>query len=149
MFEEFDETYAQAFGVQAARPSPNSSDVQFAKEPSRAPLSGPLVIAGGSWRSRYLCQTAKVKDIPRRKVSLKCRDDTDVYQINRIPGPAPSSAAYKEGLPVSATGGYVLQKRSTSHVNAETTHNIEQSQSAGGATLSHNMLDKMQLLSNF
>ncbi|KDO56246.1 hypothetical protein CISIN_1g001012mg [Citrus sinensis] len=81
VFEEFDETYAQAFGVQPTRPSHDRANVlaQSAKQPTKAPLSGPLVIAetlGGAKSSK---KSMKVKDQSKKdRYLFKRRDEPDV-----------------------------------------------------------------------
>ncbi|XP_068659096.1 PWWP domain-containing protein 1-like [Aristolochia californica] len=100
VFEEFDETYAQAFGMEPVRPPRNSLGVleHPVKAPTRAPLSGPLVIAEALNERRNSLKPAKVKDSSKKdKYLLKRRDVPNglgVVQDNIVP--------YND---------YVLQKR--------------------------------------
>ncbi|KAK7332990.1 hypothetical protein VNO80_29750 [Phaseolus coccineus] len=80
VFEQFDETYAQAFGVQPVRtthPQNNKLDQPgIVRHTPRAPLSGPLVIAeplgGGNSKS------VKVKEaLKKDRYLLKRRDDSN------------------------------------------------------------------------
>ncbi|PKA59338.1 Serine/threonine-protein kinase ATM [Apostasia shenzhenica] len=91
IFEEFDETYAQAFGVQPERTSPNSMGVldqpdRFA--PRVAPLSGPLVVAEalGSRRSSVKYSPAKPTKIAKKnKYLLKRRDGGSLPDLPSAP----------------------------------------------------------------
>ncbi|PKI74048.1 hypothetical protein CRG98_005526, partial [Punica granatum] len=129
VFEEFDETYAQAFGTPATRPSRDTGATdQPVREQTRAPLSGPLVIAETLGGSRSSSKTMKVKDQSKKdKYLFKRRDDS-------------ASAAYVEG---SDAGGYVLQKRVPSvPLNSQSPGKQEQDQSAVNATLGQDMVGK-------
>ncbi|KAJ8752460.1 hypothetical protein K2173_004748 [Erythroxylum novogranatense] len=117
-FEENDSTYAQAFGVQAARASNDVANPteQPVKEPTRAPLSGPLVIAetlGGGKSSK---KTMKLKDPSKTdRYLLKRRDEptfTRTPQIGQMQAGS-SAAVYVESLSVIEAGDYVLQKRAS------------------------------------
>ncbi|KAJ4957051.1 hypothetical protein NE237_013834 [Protea cynaroides] len=117
VYEEYDETYAQAFGVQTVRPSRDSMAIlnQLEKFPSRAPLSGPLVFAEALGERKSSTKFMKGKDQSKK----------DKYLLKRREGPhgpkahpvsqglvgisAPSS--FKEGETDLAAGDYVLQKR--------------------------------------
>ncbi|XP_031253836.1 uncharacterized protein LOC116111826 [Pistacia vera] len=115
VFEEFDETYAQAFGVQPARPSRDRGALldQSVRQPTRAPLSGPMVFAetlgGGKKKSM------KAKDLSKKdKYVLKRRDepgDSRTNQISQGPEILSSPSAVMEGSSTLAAGHYVLQKR--------------------------------------
>ncbi|KAG9153458.1 hypothetical protein Leryth_027607 [Lithospermum erythrorhizon] len=74
-FEEFDETYAQAFGAHPVRPDPKTAaDLQ--KEPSRAPLSGPLVFAEALGKGKAAAKSAKPRDqVDRDRYLFKRRDE--------------------------------------------------------------------------
>ncbi|KAK4796456.1 hypothetical protein SAY86_028782 [Trapa natans] len=109
VFEEFDETYAQAFGTSAARPSP---DVAIPidhpiRDPARAPLSGPLVIAEALGGSRSAIKPLKVKDQSKKdKYLFKRRGDS-------LPGLVGSldPVAFMEGSSPVGSGGYLMNKR--------------------------------------
>ncbi|KAH0462833.1 hypothetical protein IEQ34_010408 [Dendrobium chrysotoxum] len=90
VFEEFDETYAQAFGVDPVRPSSKSMGAfdqtdRFA--PRGAPLSGPLVVAETLAERRSSTRQASQKPTnigKKNKYVLKRRDD--------LPAASPSSS---------------------------------------------------------
>ncbi|KAJ1417123.1 PWWP domain [Sesbania bispinosa] len=103
VFEQYDETYAQAFGVRPMRPShpQNIQRDQPVKQPPRAPLSGPLVIAETLGGGKNTTKSVKVKDnLKKDRYLLKRRDDpSNSFQL-----------AYREETP-DTTGRYVFQKR--------------------------------------
>ncbi|KAF5746735.1 hypothetical protein HS088_TW06G00909 [Tripterygium wilfordii] len=118
VFEEFDETYAQAFGVKPTRP-PRGNVAALNREPPRAPLSGPLVIAETLNGEKSSKKPLKVKDhFKKDRYLFKRRDepsDSTAIQVN--PGktslPAPSAAYMGRSL-ASEARDYVLQKRAAS-----------------------------------
>ncbi|KAF8392606.1 hypothetical protein HHK36_022952 [Tetracentron sinense] len=122
VFEEFDETYAQAFGLQPVRPSRNSMGVldQASTVPSRAPLSGPLVIAEVLGKRKNSTKHLKVKDQSKKdKYLFKRRDEPNLTDLradhishDRASFLAPS--AYKEGAAALSAGDYVFEKRAPS-----------------------------------
>ncbi|KAL1549590.1 DNA (cytosine-5-)-methyltransferase [Salvia divinorum] len=72
LFEEFDETYAQAFGTTPVRPPRPTAPM--AVNPSRAPLSGRLVTSG---KKKYSMEPTKTKDqVEKDKYIFKRRDET-------------------------------------------------------------------------
>ncbi|WOL03321.1 hypothetical protein Cni_G12041 [Canna indica] len=83
VFEEFDDTYAQAFGVEPVRPSPCTGatpdqHVRFA--PRGAPLSGPLVVADSLRHKKRSSnkrapKAAKLSSAKKNKYILKKRDE--------------------------------------------------------------------------
>uniref|UniRef100_A0A803R5A8 PWWP domain-containing protein n=3 Tax=Cannabis sativa TaxID=3483 RepID=A0A803R5A8_CANSA len=113
VFEEFDETYAQAFNVQSGR----SSREPPAVLQSRAPLSGPMVIAetlgGGTSATKH----NKVKDSSKKdRYLFKRRDESgNIKGQKTSQGQASSSAqsAYVEGSVAVGDADYVLQKRAS------------------------------------
>ncbi|KAG0482937.1 hypothetical protein HPP92_011021 [Vanilla planifolia] len=129
VFEEFDDTYAQAFGVQPMRPTPNSMGMLDQPErftPRVAPLSGPLVVAeslGDRRSSTKLALQKAAKVAKKNKYLLKRREDLPTLAISSLPdvpsasqppqhygflGPLPA----KGELPVPNTdSNYILQKR--------------------------------------
>ncbi|KAK6276844.1 hypothetical protein POUND7_017167 [Theobroma cacao] len=117
VFEEFDETYAQAFGVQPARPSNASVDKsnQPVKQPPRAPLSGPLVIAEALGGGKSSKKPMKVKDHSKKdRYLFKRRNETSDLQVPQIGQGQASSLiqlTFREGSPTFLAGDYVLQKR--------------------------------------
>ncbi|KAK9292610.1 hypothetical protein L1049_020585 [Liquidambar formosana] len=117
VFEEFDETYAQAFGMQPVRPSHEPKDLSGVpvKVPPRAPLSGPLVIAEALGGGKSSTKPVKVKDLSKKdRYLLKRRDEPNGSRsLQTSQGQASSSAtsAYVEGSSSLASGDYVFQKR--------------------------------------
>ncbi|CAK7340668.1 unnamed protein product [Dovyalis caffra] len=108
VFEEFDETYAQAFGVHSSRSSNDTAKAsnQLAKEPSREELKKPL----------------KVKDhLKKDKYLLKRRDEPSDPRNFEIGRRQASPVAYVEGGSSAVEAGdYVLQKRApTPHNSAK------------------------------
>lgn len=140
VFEEFDETYAQAFGVQSARTSNELGDLpsQPVKQPPRAPLSGPLVIAETLSSSKSSKKSAKVKDHSKKdRYLFKRRDElSDSKTIQISPGKASSSvpSPFMEESSVFFAGDYVLQKRDP--VSQVSTHKQGDDISRGGASSS-------------
>uniref|UniRef100_A0A6N2KVS7 PWWP domain-containing protein n=1 Tax=Salix viminalis TaxID=40686 RepID=A0A6N2KVS7_SALVM len=126
VFEEFDETYAQAFGVHSSRPLNDTSKVsnQLAKEPTRAPLSGPLVIAEALGGEKSPKKPLKVKEHSKKdKYLLKRRDepnDPGTFEIGQRQASSSSPAIHVEGSSAAEAGDYVLQKRASApHISAE------------------------------
>lgn len=117
MFEEYDETYAQAFGVQSGRPRRDTvhSLDQRVKAPPLAPLSGPLVIAetlgGGTSATKH----TKARDNPKKdRYLFKRREESSKLKAHQNShGQTSSSApsAYAEGSVAAGDGDFVLQKR--------------------------------------
>ncbi|XVF37263.1 hypothetical protein REPUB_Repub19eG0131200 [Reevesia pubescens] len=115
VFEEFDETYAQAFGVRPERASPGDISNQPVRQTRRAPLSGPLVIAEALGGGKSSKMPMKVKDQSNKdKYLLKRTDEASHLQAPPQTSPAQASSSmqstYKEGLPTFVAGDYVLQK---------------------------------------
>ncbi|XP_047154951.1 PWWP domain-containing protein 1-like isoform X2 [Vigna umbellata] len=127
VFEQFDETYAQAFGVHPVRTthSPNNKTYQpgIVRHTPRAPLSGPLVIAealgGGNSKSVEVKEALK-KD----RYLLKRRDDPN----NSV------QSAYTEDKS-NAANSYLFQKRGPAV--PLTLHNLEKKEDTG--FVSHNV----------
>ncbi|XP_027930830.1 uncharacterized protein LOC114186946 [Vigna unguiculata] len=121
VFEQFDETYAQAFGVQPVRTthSPNNKIDQpgIVRHTPRAPLSGPLVIAealGGENSKSVEFKEALKKD----KYLLKRRDDPN----NSV------QSVYTEDKS-NAANSYLFQKRGLAV--PLTLHNLEKKEDTG------------------
>ncbi|KAI3445352.1 hypothetical protein Pfo_002017 [Paulownia fortunei] len=73
LFEEFDETYAQAFGTVPVRPPRPTAPV--AVDPSKAPLSGRLVIAEALGKGKISVKSVKTKDqVEKDKYLFKRRE---------------------------------------------------------------------------
>ncbi|MED6153147.1 hypothetical protein PIB30_098790, partial [Stylosanthes scabra] len=121
VFEQYDETYAQAFGVQPLRlshPQSNKPD-QRGRQPPRAPLSGPMVVAEALGGGKSTSKSAKVKDASKKdRYLFKRRDDSS----NSI------QLAYTEETP-DVAGQYVLQKRAPALPLAP--HNSEKREDTG------------------
>ncbi|GMI83214.1 PWWP domain protein 1 [Hibiscus trionum] len=105
VFEEYDETYAQAFAVQSSRPSNQTVNApqRSSKEAPQAPLSGPMVIAEALGGGKSSKKPVKVKDHSKK----------DRYLFKRRDEAASSTmqSSYREGSPSLVAGDYVLQKR--------------------------------------
>ncbi|XP_051130723.1 PWWP domain-containing protein 1-like [Andrographis paniculata] len=86
-YEEFDETYDQAFGSALVRPPGRT--VPTAADPSKAPLSGPLVIAEALGQGKLAAKPAKTKGqvetekylIKRRGEPMQMKRDSAVFGI--------------------------------------------------------------------
>ncbi|XP_030534679.1 PWWP domain-containing protein 1 isoform X1 [Rhodamnia argentea] len=132
VFEEYDETYAQAFGVQAVRPShdPIDATAQPVKEPPRALLSGPLVIAEALGGKRMSTKPMKVKDPSKKdKYLFKRRDDSSTQQTSPLQANSSVPATYLDGSSLAAAGGYILQKRApSSPANSQIPVKLEQTE---------------------
>lgn len=103
VFEQYDETYAQAFGVQRSRPSrPQNVPLnQPARQPPKAPLSGPLVIAETLGGGKSATKSVKFKENSKK----------DRYLFKRRDDPSDSSQlTYKEEIP-DAAERYLFQNR--------------------------------------
>uniref|UniRef100_A0A1J3KAI8 Putative oxidoreductase GLYR1 n=1 Tax=Noccaea caerulescens TaxID=107243 RepID=A0A1J3KAI8_NOCCA len=107
VFEEFDETYGQAFGTKSV-PTLASTHEPHNRAPPRAPLSGPLVIAETLSESKSSKKTAKVKDSKKQdKYLLKRRDEAGdkTVQFGQV------EASSSTGFGGSSDGDFVLQRR--------------------------------------
>ncbi|WOL09218.1 hypothetical protein Cni_G17971 [Canna indica] len=97
VFEEFDETYAQAFGVEPVRPSPRTGVTPDQHErfaPRGAPLSGPLVVAEPlrhkkSSSNNLAPKATKLSSAKKNKYVLKRRDEQEIT-IAGVGPPKPS-----------------------------------------------------------
>ncbi|XWS23449.1 hypothetical protein CRYUN_Cryun28dG0014800 [Craigia yunnanensis] len=135
VFEEFDETYAQAFGVQPARPSNTPGDIsnQPVKQTPRAPLSGPLVIAEALGGGKSSKKPMKVKDHSKKdRYLFKRRDETSDLQappqISQVQASSSMQSTYREGSPTFVAGDYVLQKRDpVSHISVKQEQTVSMS----------------------
>ncbi|XWS21855.1 hypothetical protein CRYUN_Cryun30bG0091400 [Craigia yunnanensis] len=127
VFEEFDETYAQAFGMHPARPSNAPDDIsnQPVKQTPRAPLSGPLVIAEALGGGKSSKKPMKVKDHSKKERYLfKRRDEASDLQappqISQAQSSSSMQSTYREGSLTFVAGDYVLQKRApVSHISVK------------------------------
>ncbi|RDX97551.1 DNA mismatch repair protein Msh6, partial [Mucuna pruriens] len=123
VFEQFDETYAQAFGVQPMRPTHSQTNPLdqpgTVRHPPRAPLSGPLVIAEALGGGKSTTKSVKVKEaLKKDRYLLKRRDDPN----NSV------QLAYKEDKS-DAADRYVLKKRAPAVL--VTPHNLEKQADMG------------------
>ncbi|KNA15137.1 hypothetical protein SOVF_100940 [Spinacia oleracea] len=113
VFEEFDETYAQAFNQHPARSSqlPALPD----KVPSRAPLSGPLVMADTLGGRKSSTKASKTKELSKKERYLfKRRDEAgDLRTTKTTQGHASSSlsVADEDGPSDTTAATFVFQKR--------------------------------------
>ncbi|KAL2941000.1 putative oxidoreductase GLYR1 [Bienertia sinuspersici] len=119
IFEEFDETYAQAFSQQPLRPSQSPAD----KEPSRAPLSGPLVMAETLGGRKSSTKATKTKEQSKKdRYLFKRRDEAAGLRASKTTQGHPSSSsssAYEDGTSDTAAAAYVFQKRDSAVSNDE------------------------------
>ncbi|KAL9233306.1 hypothetical protein vseg_008325 [Gypsophila vaccaria] len=133
IFEEFDETYAEAFGHKPERPQlPKPSTV---KEPSRAPLSGPLVFAdtAGSRKKATKTKVQSKKD----KYLFKRRDESNDKKTSTMSqrhGSPSTSSAHEDETSNSATDGYVFQKRDQAAAHNEIGESAATEQLAASAS---------------
>ncbi|XP_071725513.1 PWWP domain-containing protein 1-like [Rutidosis leptorrhynchoides] len=110
VYEEFDETYSQAFGHDPVQPSPESVLESARKIPSKAPLSGRQVFADTSGKGKSSAKSNKPKDNTKKdKYLFKRRDDKEVAR-QKEKGKAKQLAHVEDGGAL-ATGDYALQKR--------------------------------------
>ncbi|XP_043708414.1 uncharacterized protein LOC122657691 isoform X2 [Telopea speciosissima] len=160
VYEEYDDTYAQAFGVQPTRPSRDSMGVlvQPEKFPFRAPLSGPLVYAESLGEKKSSTKPMKGKDQSKKdKYLLKRREgpnDVKAHHISEgcVSISVPSS--FKEAEPSLAAGDYLLQKREsikphTPGKGAEIFSGVVSVPSQGGAGQEVAEVDKKPVIANF
>ncbi|KAL0718099.1 hypothetical protein Bca4012_067421 [Brassica carinata] len=109
VFEEFDETYSQAFGSKSVRTSVTSNEPHN-RTPSRAPLSGPLVIAETLGVPKSAKTPTKVKDSKKQdKYLLKRRDEAGDKTVPFGQVEASSSM----GVGGSSDGDSVLLRRAS------------------------------------
>lgn len=123
VFEQYDETYAQAFGVQPMRADRAQSNLLdqtgSVRHPPRAPLSGPLVIAEALGGGKSAIKSAKVKEAMKKdRYLLKRREDPN----NSV------QLAYREDKS-DAADQYVFQKRAPAV--PMTPHSLEKQLDAG------------------
>ncbi|XP_022946258.1 uncharacterized protein LOC111450395 [Cucurbita moschata] len=120
VYEEFDETYAQAFGVSSGPGRPPRSSVASLdqhRRTARAPLSGPLVIAEALGGGKSAIKPMKLKDQSKKdRYLLKRRDEPPSnfkdFGANQEPPTStlPLSLVAESADTVGA-GDYVLLKR--------------------------------------
>ncbi|KAJ0253130.1 Uncharacterized protein HA466_0122090 [Hirschfeldia incana] len=110
VFEEFDETYSQAFGSKSVRASVTSNETN-SRTPSRAPLSGPLVIAETLGVPKSSKTPTKVKDSKKQdKYLLKRRDEAagdKTVPLGKV------EASSSTGVGGSSDGDSVLLRRAS------------------------------------
>ncbi|CAN6468821.1 unnamed protein product [Victoria cruziana] len=113
VFIEFDETYAQAFGVDPVRPSQASKQSQYESvRVARAPLSGPLVIAEALTRKNRSLKPAKTKTSKKDKYLFKRRDEPNdkklVFEEESVP---PHSEKEIQNSHSSGSDNFIFQQR--------------------------------------
>lgn len=116
IFEEFDETYAQAFGYQSDRPSSGPvKELTPARSPAKAPLSGRQVFADTSGKGKNPAKTNKSKENAKKdKYLFKRREEpkeTKQPQKEKVKLPSSPQLKHDEVPPPVAASDYVLQKR--------------------------------------
>ncbi|KAJ4967679.1 hypothetical protein NE237_014380 [Protea cynaroides] len=161
VFEEYDETYAQAFGVQTVRPSRDSMGVlgQPEKVPFRAPLSGPMVTAEVLGERKSSTKPMEGKDQSKKnKYLLKRREgpnDPKALYISQGQVGISVPSSFKEGVAALAAGDYVLQKRESmkphtpGKVGAGMVSGVVSVLSQGGARQEVAKVDKKPVVDNF
>lgn len=83
LFEEFDETYAQAFGTKLLRPSRPTAPA--AVDPSKALLSRRLVLAEALGKSKIFVKPAKTKgQVEKDKYLFKQRDESIQMKSKKV-----------------------------------------------------------------
>ncbi|OUZ99196.1 PWWP domain [Macleaya cordata] len=115
-YEEFDETYAQAFGTLPVRPDRDAGVVdQAAKVPFRAPLSGPMVMAEALGEMKSSSKLSKVKDKSKKDMYvLKRREKPSEPKVHQYSSHASNASfAYKGGPGAIAPEDYIFQKRTS------------------------------------
>uniref|UniRef100_A0A7N0SV17 PWWP domain-containing protein n=1 Tax=Kalanchoe fedtschenkoi TaxID=63787 RepID=A0A7N0SV17_KALFE len=118
LFEEFDDTYSEAFGYPAERPSraPTNFADDSLRVQAQAQLSGRLVIAEALRGKKSSNKSVKLKDKPKKnKYLLKRRtesDDSKKSQVHNRQLDSSASFLYVEGESELASAEYVLQRRS-------------------------------------
>ncbi|XP_073140505.1 PWWP domain-containing protein 1-like [Henckelia pumila] len=87
LFEEFDETYAQAFGTTPERPQRPTAPMTL--DPSKAPLSGRLVVAEGLSKLNNSVKPKKLRDqMEKDKYQFKRRDEPMSKKLKKFVGQA-------------------------------------------------------------
>ncbi|KAL8205927.1 hypothetical protein R6Q57_009478 [Mikania cordata] len=125
VYEEFDETYAQAFGYDSVRPlSGSSQEPDPRKTPSKAPLSGRQVFADTSGKGKSSAKPSKPKDQAKKdKYLFKRRDEskevkTDQKREENKVKPSSQLVHIEDDVAVHS-GDYVLQKRVSATTHEE------------------------------
>ncbi|KAL3843951.1 hypothetical protein ACJIZ3_001354 [Penstemon smallii] len=85
-FEEFDETYAQAFGNVPQRPPRPTAPVAI--DPSKGPLSGPLVIAEALGKAKNSVKSNTKDQLEKDKYLFKRRDEPIHVKSKKAVGPS-------------------------------------------------------------
>ncbi|XP_013611183.1 PREDICTED: uncharacterized protein LOC106317917 [Brassica oleracea var. oleracea] len=102
VFEEFDETYSQAFGTKSMRTSVTLNEPHN-RTPSRAPLSGPLVIA----------ETLGVPKSSKTPTKVKDSKKQDKYLLKRRDEAGDKTVPFGQAEASSSTGDSVLRRRAS------------------------------------
>ncbi|KAK1277159.1 hypothetical protein QJS04_geneDACA003427 [Acorus gramineus] len=113
VFEEYDETYAQAFGIEPVKPLPNASG--GVEMPRAAPLSGPLVIAEelGEKKAIRSIKTREKESSKKNKYLLK-RRESPALPTSGSGGPKPNFSSFTTAV---ATAPPPAQPQPPSHVH--------------------------------
>ncbi|KAG2316560.1 hypothetical protein Bca52824_019682 [Brassica carinata] len=102
VFEEFDETYSQAFGTKSMRTSVTLNEPHN-RTPSRAPLSGPLVIA----------ETLGVPKSSKTPTKVKDSKKQDKYLLKRRDEAGDKTLPFGQAEASSSTGDSALRRRAS------------------------------------
>ncbi|KAL7582808.1 hypothetical protein Lser_V15G44896 [Lactuca serriola] len=107
VYEEFDDTYAQAFGHELDRPSP-----------AKAPLSGRQVFADTSGKGKNPARSNKSKENAKKdKYLFKRREESKEIlkppqkEKEKLPIPSSPQLSHVDDSTAIAAGDFVLQKR--------------------------------------
>ncbi|XP_011087409.1 uncharacterized protein LOC105168910 isoform X2 [Sesamum indicum] len=104
LFEELDETYAQAFGTAMVRPKPAAP---VTVDPSKAPLSGRLVVAEALGRGVTSPKPTKTKDQVEKETYLFKRQDESIQKSKK----ATSGQLVPSSRPLAAVDGLGSAKK--------------------------------------
>ncbi|KAL6514898.1 hypothetical protein OROGR_020477 [Orobanche gracilis] len=124
LFEEFDETYAQAFGTVPVRPQRPSAPMSV--DPSKAPLSGPLVFAEALDKGKLSVKLAKSKEQVEKDRYLFIRRDAPInmktkkrssVQVGPSPLPLLIDGSGLSGIPVESEIKSHIHQTSISSIN--------------------------------
>ncbi|KAL6565487.1 hypothetical protein OROHE_004542 [Orobanche hederae] len=111
LFEEFDETYAQAFGTVPVRPLRPSAPMSV--DPSKAPLSGRLVFAEALGKGKLSVKLAKSKEQVEKDRYLFIRRDAPIHMKTK----KRSSVQVDSEIPVDSEIKSHMHQTSISGIN--------------------------------
>lgn len=130
LFEEFDETYAQAFGTTPVRPPRPTAPV--AVNPFKAPLSGRLVTPEALGKKKYSIKPAKTKDEVEKDKYIFKRRDEPIHIKTKKKSPGQSGPAYPLLVDGSGLSGTSKNCTSVSDTNDSQRQSTNQTSMASG-----------------